>query len=356
MAAIRFIVPLVLFLTTAAGAQSSSNLADQLHDKAQFDDAAGVKSLLANGADPNAFNQYGEPPIIIAALMGNEDIVRILVAAGARVDQRDKSGDTAMLRVILSGARPDMVETLLSLGANIEGTNAYTKTTPLLQAAHGTSPNHTAIVKLLLAHHAQVDAANGIGETALILALQQGNEASARLLLSAGANVRLGDRRGTTPLIAAAPNGSAEIIKTLLAAGAARDARMDDGRTALSWSTFNGNIPALQVLLAAGSDPNIRAKDGLTPLRDAVVGGGGHPQAVVLLLKAGAAINARADDGATALFSAMPYANVEIVRTLLSNGADPNLADQYGRTPLKMAILNHHDEIANLLRAAGGRE
>jgi ankyrin repeat protein len=357
MTAVHFVIPLLLSLTIAANAQTSSDSADRLYENAQSNDEVAVKSLLSSGVDPNTWNQQGEPAIFAAAIMGNNEILQILIAAGARVDERSKAGDTAMLLVVLQGHRPDIVETLLSLGADANATDGYTKTTPLMQAARGTGPTHTTMIQTLLAHGAQVNIADIVGETPLILALQQNNEASARLLLAAGADVGASDRRGMTPLIAAAQGGgSGAIISTLLGAGAVRDARMDDGGTALSWAAFYGNVPALQVLLTAGSDPNAKAKGGMTPLMDAVIGGGGHPDAVAQLIKAGVAVNAQSDLGETALFCAVPYANSEIVRMLLAAGADPNIADQYGRTPLKMATFGNHSEIGQILRTARGHE
>jgi len=46
---------------------------------------------------------------------------------------------------------------------------------------------------------------------------------------------------------------------------------------------------------------------------------------------------------------------LEIVRLLLENGADPNLASKAGQTPLQLATAEGHEEIAALLRSFGAR-
>ena len=97
-------------------------------------------------------------------------------------------------------------------------------------------------------------------------------------------------------------------------------------------------------LLAAGVDPNIRnirepnGDGGNTPLWFAVQGArpGGVPVARPLL-DAGARVNERCEHGTTALHMAASWAHLDAVQFLVARGADPDLRDNDGRTPLDTA-------------------
>lgn len=55
-----------------------------------------VKTLLGEGADPNQLTGAGQTPLILAAVSGHEQIVRVLLAAGALVQVKDNLGLTAL--------------------------------------------------------------------------------------------------------------------------------------------------------------------------------------------------------------------------------------------------------------------
>jgi predicted LPLAT superfamily acyltransferase len=81
----------------------------------------------------------------------------------------------------------------------------------------------------------------------------------------------------------------------------------------------------------------------------------GHVEVVRLLLSGGADVNqARTDTGTTLLFMAAQEGHVEVVRLLLSGGADVNQArTDTGATPLFMAAQNGHVEVVRLLLSGG---
>ena len=103
----------------------------------------------------------------------------------------------------------------------------------------------------------------------------------------------------------------AECVRILLEAGSDVNMRNKQGSTALSLASTSGNVEAVRALCAAGSDVNTRDNDGSTPL--------------------------------LTLISNIPYNNTpgenveEIVEILLSNGANPGIPDERGRT-LEMFI------------------
>ena len=60
--------------------------------------------------------------------------------------------------------------------------------------------------------------------------------------------------------------------------------------------------------------------------------------------------------GRTPLYWASSQGHLEVVRALLAAGADVNRSDNYGFTPLSVALAFNHTQIADLLRDAGAHE
>ncbi len=90
-----------------------------------------------------------------------------------------------------------------------------------------------AAVRTLLAQHADVNAPQGDGATALHWAVYRGDKEMADMLIRAGANAKAANREGATPLWLASVNGDAAIIAALLTAGADPNERLPLGRTPL---------------------------------------------------------------------------------------------------------------------------
>jgi uncharacterized protein len=193
-------------------------------------------------------------------------------------------------------------------------------------------------------------------------------------------------------LIAAAAEGDVARITTLLAAGAAIDAQDEEGRTPAMAATYGRHTAAVAVLLEAGADVNIRdemlnnpflyagAEGYLDILKLAYAAGAdptitnryggvaiipaserGHVEVVsYLLAETSIDVNHVNKLGWTALLEAIILsdggaAHQQIVRLLLAHGADPNLADGEGVSPLRHARERGYAEIAALLEAAGAR-
>ena len=187
---------------------------------------------------------------------------------------------------------------------------------------------------LLVGAGANVKAANRYGVAPLALACTNGDAQMIRLLLKAGADVNAALPGGETPLMTAARTGNAEAVKALLSAGAKVDAKEDErGQTALMWAAAEGHVAVVEALIAAGADIHARLNSGFTPFLFAVREG--RLGVVKALLKAGADVNetlqparrfggkgARA--GTSALILATINAHYELGAFLLDAGADPN--------------------------------
>ena len=183
-------------------------------------------------------------------------------------------------------------------------------------------------VRALLAESAAVDARQPDGAVALHWAAHWNDVDTARLLIAAGADVNAVNDLGVVPLALAALNGGAEMADALLRAGANPDATRPGGETVLMTAARTGNPDLVRALLAAGAAVrgagHFRAQ---TPLMWAA--SEGHADVVQVLMEAGADVHARSLHGTTALLLAARRGAVETARVLLDGGADVNAAEPY---------------------------
>ena len=205
--------------------------------------------------------------------------------------------------------------------------------TPLIRAAfYGDAPEVAALLKA----GADVNAANHMGETALLTSAWggtgRGDVSIAKALIASGANVNASDVLGVTPLMAVSAFGNVEFVLLLLDAGADVNAQNFHGRAALHIGVLHGHTAIVRALLTRGAKPNVADSRGVTPLMlacDCL-----WPDAVC-------------------------PARAEIVRLLIANGADVNTKDTRGNTSLrwiKGGTEAEKDDIKELLKNAGATE
>ncbi|MGP0075911.1 MAG: ankyrin repeat domain-containing protein [Bryobacteraceae bacterium] len=149
-------------------------------------------------------------------------------------------------------------------------------------------------VEKLVAQHADVNAPQADGATALHWAVFRSDKEMVDLLIRAGANPKVANRDGSTPLWLACINGNAPIVAALIAAGADANEKLPLGRTPLMIAARTGNVDAIKVLLDHGAEVNAKETlRGTTPLMWAA--DEGHAAAIQLLLQHGADIKAQSD-------------------------------------------------------------
>jgi len=209
------------------------------------------------------------------------------------------------------------------------------------------------------------------GTTALMWATYHDDVELVQRLVEAGADVSAQNDFGTSALAEASIIGSAEIIETLLDAGVDPNARNPEGETALMVVGRTGNVEAAALLLDAGADVDAReAWGGQSALMWAAAQS--QPEMVKLLAARGADVDARGvvrqwarktiteprpkdmnKGGFTPLLYAAREGCIECARNLLEAGADPDLADPERVTPLNLALLNLHFDLAAFMIRSG---
>jgi uncharacterized protein len=228
-----------------------------------------------------------------------------------------------------------------------------------------------AAVQRLLAKGANPNTAGPDGTTAIMWASANDDVELVRALIKAGADVKLKNQFGTTALTEAAIVGSTRVIDALLKAGADPNTKNPEGETPLMAVARTGNVDAARRLLEAGADVNAKEEfGGQTALMWAAAQS--QAEMVKLLASKGADLNARGvvrqwerkviteprpkdmnKGGFTPLIYAAREGCVECARHLIAAGADPDLEDPDRVTPLNMALLNLHFELAAFMVSAG---
>jgi len=191
-----------------------------LHAAAAKGDVAGVRALLAGGADANVKDAHGRTPLHVAAHLSQQEAVRGLVGGGA--DPRALESQRYDV-VTIAAVKNDvsMLKLALELGADPKAVTSPYDGTALIAAAH---LGHDEVVRMLINAGAPLDHVNNLGWTALIEAIVLGDggarhTACLKALLDAGANPDLPDRQGQTPLVLARGRGFTQMAALLQAAG-----------------------------------------------------------------------------------------------------------------------------------------
>jgi len=159
-------------------------------------------------------------------------------------------------------------------------------------------------VRRALQAGAAIDAKGARGESALLVAINEGHDDIALLLLDRGASVNVQAENLDTPWLQAGALGRTPVIKAMLSKGPDLSIRNRFGGNALIPACERGHVEAVRVLLTSGIDVNHINNLGWTALLEAVVlgrGGPEHQQVVALLLGAGADLKIPDRDGVTAL-------------------------------------------------------
>jgi len=190
-------------------------------------------------------------------------------------------------------------------------------------------------------------------------AAARGDAGTVERLAAAGEKIDARDGYGRTPLHVAAYAGQREAMRALVKAGADPNALERDRYDIVTIAAVADDIPTLQVALAlGGSAKNVTSRyDGTALIAAAHLG---HDRAVRELTKAGAPLDHVNNLGWTAVIESIVLGNggprhVATLKALLDAGADPNLPDRSGSTPLTLARARGYREMIVLLQQAGGR-
>ncbi|QHW32292.1 hypothetical protein GZH47_16750 [Paenibacillus rhizovicinus] len=194
---------------------------------------------------------------------------------------------------------------------------------------------------------------------ALIAAAERGDLKDVARLVEDGADINGQDSRGRTAIMAATHANKPEIVRWLIAAGADINLQDKINDNPFLYAGAEGLLDILKLLIAAGADTRLTNRYGGNALIPAAEKG--HVENVRALL---ATTDVNIDHinrlGWTALLEVVILTpggpkHQQIARLLIDHGADVNIADRDGITPLQHARRNRMAEIAQMLQQAGAR-
>ena len=274
--------------------------------------------------DVNHVNNLGWTALLEAIVLSDggarhQRVVQLLIDHGADIHIADKDGVTPMQHA---------------------QTRGYKEIAGILRVAEGRSRPATQ------------------QDLALIAAAGNGDAQAVKQLLSQGANVHASDGAGVTALIAAAYGDHVSIGELLIAAGADVNVQDNTKQSAYLIPTADGSLAFLKLTLRSGADVHRTDSYNGTGLIRAA--DRGHVDVIAELLKTDIKVNHVNNLGWTALLEAIILGDgglrhTEAVRLLITHGADVNLADSEGVTPLAHARQRGFADIMALIEKSGGR-
>ncbi|KAL8999176.1 MAG: hypothetical protein Q9169_001955 [Polycauliona sp. 2 TL-2023] len=287
--------------------------------------------LIQRGQNVNSKNHYGSTPLLFAVDGGHNAAAKLLLQHGADINTRDKNGSTLMHSIVYSLNRIEVQD---------------------------------SVNELLMDHGADPNISDNLGETPLFLAVRGGHNAAAEFLLQHGADATTRDKKGYTPMhtvfdLEYNVRDQKSLIKLLMDHGADPNIPNDFGETPLFLAVSDGHIAAAEFLLQHGANVNARDKDGSTPIHavkysNVDVDAEDQESLIRLLIDYGADPNIPDEIGETPLFSAIRYQNINAIRILTSkNDGALDVCSQYGRTPLLVAIDSGSEEVLRELLRQG---
>ncbi|MCG8414423.1 MAG: ankyrin repeat domain-containing protein [Pseudomonadales bacterium] len=317
----------------------TTSYAADLIEATRAGDADAVASLIAEGADLDLATGDGMTAVHWAAQLGQADILKALLDAGAEADPTTRIGSYTPLHIASGQGSSEIVETLLAAGADVNAKTTNSLVTALHLAAQTVGGADS--VKALLEHGADPNAREGSAEqTPLMFAAAENRVASINLLLEAGADPSLSTTVVEVLKEVFADRQASQFLRDQLSDYVGNDTAMD----ASGVDAVQAAIQAQREFLQSGEAYQNFNTDDLINLRPDYPGGPDLPRPPYRETLVGAT------GGMTALLHAAREGHTESAQALLEGGADVNQVSGGDKTsPLLIATLNGQFDVAMLL-------
>lgn len=333
--------------------------------------------LLKNGADPNCCDSRGVSALTVAAAKDNVTMINMLSAFGASMNIRDNMGQTplyiagknhqyaamdlllkrqsdinatnkdgmTLLHLAVQKNDTELIEYLITSGADMNIPNPITHETPLLLAIN---KNRIEMANILLSNNADPNVQSE-GKTALDTAVDNFRDDIAELLLARNAvsTISLGKQVLHQMLLTALDNNRFHTVRWLVGLGADINFKNNEGETFLIMVAEDRDVECAKLLCSLGADLDVIRNDGKSALYFAA--SSGNLEMVKLVFSEKVMDKQIKMGGMSPLLIAAKNGHAEVVSYLLTNGADPNIADSKGRTAIDFAREYERSNVLKVL-------
>jgi ankyrin repeat protein len=191
---LKKIVVLILFVGFAQWASASSY--DAYFDAIKQDDESAVIALALREFDLNTLHPEGDHGLLMAVQLGSLKVANFLLdQRKVKVEVRNSRGESALMMAALKGHLA-IAKRLIAREAEVNKTGW----TPLHYAATNPEPSSLDMTRLMLEHHAYIDASSPNGTTPLMMAARYGHPDVVNLLLEEGADASLKNQKGLSAI------------------------------------------------------------------------------------------------------------------------------------------------------------
>uniref|UniRef100_A0ABD2VY84 Uncharacterized protein n=1 Tax=Trichogramma kaykai TaxID=54128 RepID=A0ABD2VY84_9HYME len=327
-----------------------------------------IELLLRKGANSNLANNDGMTALhtICAGDWDNSELIKVLIEIGienakkkdqlVKVDAENSIGQTPLHIALLRGYR-NSFECLLRNGANPNASN-QDGMTPLHIICQG-DRDDCHFAKMLFdfsndQYEVQVNTKNNLGQTPLHLALSRRHRNLIEFLLKNGANSNVASGFGLFPLHIICQSSSDDDLLELffkindeVQQEIIIDVCSNFGSTPLHMAVANKNKKMIRTLLTRGANPNITDVQRTPPLMIVCKADRDYYTLAKMLLdlsKEPLQVNRPDKSGNTPLHVAVSSGRRNLAQLLLRNGANPNVANARGATPLHLVCQGYSDD------------
>lgn len=291
---------------------------NDLFSKVIAGDMAALKDYLEKGGNPNLLGPNLDVLLNCAAKAGHFDMVKLLVAKGAKVQKNSPSDQNS----------------------------------PILSAARA---GHLEMLKFFEKQGYSIETKSKGGSTALKAACWSGKLDVVKYLVQSGLDVNAPDPENA-PLIAAADSGNLEMVKFLVEKGAEVDPRPNISNTPLENAVHRGHLEVAKYLISKGADPTRRDRGGYNLVHTAA--NSADVEILRYVLTLGLDVNAKDFNFHWTPLHIAAYKRKcpdEIAKLLVMAGADPSAKERKDSyTPIDFARHNEKPELAEWLEERSG--
>ena len=307
-----------------------------------------IELFLDHGIDVNHTNNKADTPILWASRWSHIDTVKKLIERGADVNASNDKGSSPLYWAVRYGF-PELTEVLLQANANVHQQRKLGLMTPIVLAA---ALGYDDIVKILIKYNADPAIQIRGGTTPLHHASAQGHLSVVQTLLDNEVDIDVTDANGDTPLIHAARGNHADVVTLLVENGADMERKNKENKSAWNFAVENETDSLLFSLVDCYkrvrrlNKAKFRFPVSRTPIHLAAAVG--NTQKIKSLLQLGVHPGCTDEIGNTFFHIAARY-NFTNILTDFSDEIDFNCTNGEGDTCLHIACRYGHSEVINML-------